>query len=77
MATRKVFVGIDVSKDWLDVAVPPWGDCWRSGYDDSGIAALVRKLSDLKPAIVCWRPAADTKSRSLLPLPQPAFLPQQ
>lgn len=52
MATRKVFVGIDVSKDWLDVAVRPSGDCWRSGYDDSGTAALVRKLSDLKPAIV-------------------------
>lgn len=48
----EVFVGIDVAKDWLDVAVHPKGTSWRAENTEAGIAALVRKLARLKPAMV-------------------------
>ena len=49
---KKMFVGIDVSKDWLDVAVRPTGVSWRAAYDDDGVSALTDKLVSLHPAIV-------------------------
>jgi transposase len=42
-----VYVGIDVGKHWLDVAVWSGGaawTCWRSAQDAAGIAALVERL---------------------------------
>ena len=27
--SKQMFVGIDVSKDWVDVAVRPTGEAWR------------------------------------------------
>ncbi len=47
-----VVVGIDVSKDRLDVAVRPGGDAFFVKRDGEGIAALVEKLGPLKPAAV-------------------------
>ena len=41
---RKIIVGIDVSKDWLDVHVLPDGAAFRIGRGDEGIAALVARL---------------------------------
>ena len=35
------FIGIDVSKDHLDVHVRPTGDSFRVRYDDAGLVALV------------------------------------
>ena len=32
------FIGIDVSKDWVDVAVASTGDTWRVNQDQEGIA---------------------------------------
>lgn len=47
-----VVVGIDVAKDWADVAVRPTGEAWRSSQDDAGVAALVGRLHDLRPRLV-------------------------
>ena len=41
----KVVVGIDVSKDWLDVHVAPSGEHFRVGNDHAGVEALVARLS--------------------------------
>ena len=38
------YVGIDVSKATLDVAVRPSGQAWQSSNDETGIAALVDRL---------------------------------
>lgn len=46
------FVGIDVSEDWLDVAVRPDGTTWRTANDAEAIAALVTRLSPLTPTLV-------------------------
>lgn len=39
-----VFVGIDVSKDWLDVHIAPGGESLRVGNDGDGIARLRARL---------------------------------
>ena len=40
MEQEPVFVGIDVAKDRVDVALRPSGDVWEVAYDESGVNAL-------------------------------------
>jgi len=47
-----IFVGIDVSKAWLDIAVYEQERSWRAGNNDQGIADLVVELRKLSPALV-------------------------
>ena len=46
------FVGIDVSKAQVDVAVRPTGTRWVVSYDETGIKELVSQMVDLCPAMV-------------------------
>ena len=46
------FVGIDVSKAQLDVAVRPTGKRWVLPYDETGIEGLIPQIVDLEPALV-------------------------
>jgi transposase len=46
------FVGIDVSKDRLDVHVRPGGETFVVGRDGKGLEALVERLAELKPTLV-------------------------
>ena len=41
------FVGIDVSKAQVDVAVRPTGQRWVVSYDETGIKELVSQMVDL------------------------------
>lgn len=43
------FVGIDVSKDWLDVHVAPSGESFRVDNDGSGIERLKGRIEALRP----------------------------
>jgi transposase len=45
METAPVYVGIDVSKDRLDVAVGVDGPAWSVTNDETGITALLEDLS--------------------------------
>ena len=47
-----IVVGIDVSKDRLDVAVRPTGETFRVGRDAEGLDALLARLSPLRPTAV-------------------------
>ena len=47
-----VFIGIDVSKDRVDVAVRSTGDTWRVNQDQEGIDTLVLRLQSLGPQLV-------------------------
>ena len=47
-----LFVGIDVSKDRLDVAVRPTGEAWQVPYDLQGISSLTGRLRELTPHLV-------------------------
>jgi transposase len=44
-----VFAGIDVGKDYLDVALRTPGRAWRMRNDREGVASLVRKLRAVQP----------------------------
>src|SRR5262245_21715107 len=50
--TIRPFVGIDVSKARLDVAVRPTADAFTLDNTESGRAALVERLKKLRPQLV-------------------------
>ena len=52
MEQESIFVGIDVAKAQLDVAVRPADDRWEISHDDAGIGQLVSQLKSLGPAMV-------------------------
>lgn len=46
------FVGIDVATRHLDVAVRPSAEQWRVTNDDTGIPALLERLTKMAPALI-------------------------
>ena len=52
MEREVIYVGIDVAKAQVDVAVRPTGDRWEVSYDDAGVGKLVSQMGDLGPAMV-------------------------
>ncbi len=52
MEQEAIYVGIDVAKARLDIAVRPTEDRWSITYDEKGIGELVPKLKALDPAMV-------------------------
>lgn len=52
MNTERPYVGIDVAKAQLDVAVRPTGQQWSVANQEEGIACLVSRLQELSPALV-------------------------
>jgi transposase len=50
--TAGTFVGIDISKAWLDIAVHESDVTWRVGNDDKGIADLVKRLKPMRPTLI-------------------------
>jgi transposase len=46
------YVGIDVSKDQLDIAVRPTGETWSMANDAPGITEVVQRLAQLHPKLV-------------------------
>lgn len=47
--TTPTNIGIDVSKDWLDIVVTPSGETWRTQNTEGKIGILVEKLETFKP----------------------------
>lgn len=52
------FVGIDVSKEWLDVACLPDGAQTRCRNDASGISTLIEQMQELRPSLLVLEPTA-------------------
>ena len=50
--SSNVFVGIDVSKDSLDIAILPLKEHWQEVNNDDGISRLLNRLQNLKPELV-------------------------
>jgi transposase len=50
--TAGIYVGIDVSKTWLDIAVYASDLCWRVGNEEQGIASLVKRLKEMKATLI-------------------------
>jgi transposase len=47
--TNPTNIGIDVSKDWLDIVVFPSGETWRTENTAEKIGVLIEKLEKLNP----------------------------
>ena len=52
MEQEAIYVGIDVAKAQVDVAVRPADDGWVVPNDDAGIRQLVSRIRSLQPAMV-------------------------
>ncbi len=51
---KAIYVGVDVSKDGLDVAVHGEETCWHFTNDNKGISKFAKKLLKLGPALVVF-----------------------
>ena len=49
MAQAGVYVGVDVSRDRLDVSIGPESEVWQAGNDAAGIREVVERLGELQP----------------------------
>ena len=52
MGQEGIYIGIDVAKAKVDVAVRPTGERWEVPRDEAGIPQLVSALKALGPAVV-------------------------
>jgi transposase len=52
MSALQVFVGIDVAKAQLDIALRPTGERWAVTNDEPGIATLVIRLQEIAPQLI-------------------------
>ena len=50
MEQKPTYVGIDVAKAQVDVAVRPTGQRWVVSYDETGVGELVSQMKGLDPA---------------------------
>ena len=52
MEESSIFIGVDVSKARLDVAIRPSGENESVANDKTGIKALVKHLGEIQPALI-------------------------
>ena len=52
MNTKEHFIGIDISKDYLDIADSATQEIWRTSNDETGIVDLTKHLSTLAPTLI-------------------------
>jgi transposase len=54
MSAPQLFVGVDVAKAQLDIALRPTGERWAVANDDAGMATLVARLQALQPTLIVF-----------------------
>ena len=52
MKREEIYVGIDVAKERVDVAIRPGGNTWSADYDERGVSELVSCLRTAEPTAV-------------------------
>lgn len=52
MSDERIYIGIDVSKEWLDLAALPSGRTWRCANDPLALPELVTELATLAPHLI-------------------------
>ena len=52
MKQEEIYVGIDVAKARVDVAIRPGGDIWSVDYDEQAVSELVSRLLNVEPTSV-------------------------
>ena len=61
MERQKNYVGIDVAKAGMDIAVCPTDERWAISNDEAGIRQLVSRLNPNPPKGACERPPEEVK----------------
>jgi transposase len=74
MNAKEIFVGIDVSKDHLDIGVHPTGKTWQLMHDETGKEQLCQELRKLKPDLIVMEASGGMESALAVRL-QEAKLP--
>lgn len=52
METGKLYIGIDISQDQLDMASYPGDKIWKYGNDKHGITKITEKLQGIQPQVI-------------------------
>jgi len=52
MNARECFVGIDVAKAQVDIAIRPQDESWGTPRDEQSLVALVTRLQELRPTLI-------------------------
>jgi transposase len=77
-----IFIGIDVSKASLDVAVRPTGETWQVNNDLEGIDQLLEKVRHISPTLIILEAtggyeAASATAMAIVGLPVAVINPRQ
>jgi transposase len=65
---NQIFIGIDVSKDKLDVHVRPADQSWSTANEGKAVAVLVARLAELKPTLIVLEATGGLERRALAQL---------
>lgn len=60
---QESFVGIDVSKNSLDLRIEPAGQSLRVAYDDAGVSEICQRLSEVSPTLIVMEATGGLETR--------------
>jgi transposase len=67
-ASKEVYVGIDISKKTLDIAIRPTAEVWQVNNDPEGIAQLIGQLKMLCPRLIIMEATGGYETNAALEL---------
>ena len=68
MSQSERVIGIDVSKNLLDVAVVPENDTWSVDNDEKGIRTLIKDAKRLRPRLIVLEATGGLEAAVVAPL---------
>ena len=71
--TSEAYVGIDVSKRWLEVCVYGEPESWKVGNDADGHRTLVEKMKALQPVLIVFEATGGYEHRAAKALREAGF----
>jgi len=60
---QESFVGIDVSKNTLDILIEPAGESLHIAYDDAGVSEISRRLKRVAPTLIVMEATGGLETR--------------
>ena len=60
---QESFVGIDVSKNTLDLRIEPVGESLRVAYDDTGVSEICQRLIEVSPTLIVMEATGGLETR--------------
>jgi transposase len=60
---QESFVGIDVSKNTLDLRIEPVGQSLHVAYDDTGVCEICQRLSEVSPTLIVMEATGGLETR--------------